>query len=112
MTPYILAISFWLHLFGIIMWVGAALLMPLVAWPATRVLTEPARQAFRAAYLKQLTPWILIAFPLIILTGLVQVQLRFGFSYLLEINPLSLKLLVFVMMWINSGNGIRLREKL
>ena len=112
MRTYLIALSFWLHLLGILIWVGTALIMPLVAWPATLVLEPGNQQRYKDAFLARLTPWVLRALILIILSGLFQIYMIYGFGILLSINTLSLKLLIFILMLINSGRGIALRDKL
>jgi uncharacterized membrane protein len=112
MRTYLIALSFWLHLLGILIWVGTALIMPLVAWPATLVLDPEYQQRYKDAFLARLTPWVLRAMILIILSGLFQIYMIYGFGILLSINTLSLKLLIFILMLINSGRGIALRDKL
>jgi len=104
------AILFWLHLLGITLWVGGHLLRTLVVWPALRVLEPSAAQRVKDAFLARLTPITAIAIPVIVLTGVLQIQARFGFAYLLGINPLTLKLLVFVLMVATSGYEIRTRD--
>ena len=56
MRTYLIALSFWLHLLGILIWAGTALIMPLVAWPATLVLDPEHQQRYKDAFLARLTP--------------------------------------------------------
>ncbi len=109
---YLVAFSFWIHLLSIIIWVGAILIVPLVAWPAAQTLAEPQRQQYKDAFLRRLTPWMQIALPLILISGLTQIYLLYGFRSLLSINTLSLKLLVFILMFLNNMRGIRLRDQM
>jgi len=85
-------------------------LRTLVIWPALRVLEPSAAQRAKDAVLARMTPVTAIAMPTIILTGVLQIQARFGFAYLLGINPLTLKLLVFVLMVATSGYEIHTRD--
>lgn len=112
MLAYLIAISFWLHLLGILIWVGTALIMPLIAWPATLVLGPEDRQRYKDAFLTHLTPWTMRAMMLIVVSGLFQIGALFGFRMLLSLNTLTLKLLVFVLMIINSGRAIALRDRM
>jgi uncharacterized membrane protein len=112
MLPYLIAISFWLHLLGILIWVGTALIRPLIAWPATLVLGPEERQQYKDAFLSALTPWTMRAMSLIVLSGLFQIGALYGFGFLLSLNTLTLKLLVFVLMIVNSGRGIALRDRM
>ncbi len=77
---YYIAVLFWLHLIGITLWVGGHLLRVLVIWPALRVLEPEAAQRVKDAFLARLTPFIAVAFPTIIVTGILQIQARFGFA--------------------------------
>jgi uncharacterized membrane protein len=112
MRAYFIALSFWLHLLGILVWAGTAIVIPLVAWPATLVLEPAQQQRYKDAFLARLTPWVLRAMLLIILSGLFQIYMLFGFQMLLSINTLTLKLFIFVLMIMNSGRGIALRDRL
>ncbi len=112
LRTYLVAVSFWIHLLSIMMWVGAILIVPLVAWPAAQTLEEPQRQQYKDAFLRRLTPWMQLALPLILMSGLTQIYLVYGFRSLLSINTLSLKLLVFILMFLNNMRGIRLRDQM
>lgn len=112
MSTYLVAISFWLHLLGILIWVGTALIRPLIAWPATLVLGPEDRQRYKDAFLTHLTPWARRAIGLIVLSGMFQIAMLYGFGFLLGLNTLTIKLLIFVLMIVNSGRAIALRDKM
>jgi uncharacterized membrane protein len=109
-TYYYVAVLFWLHLLSISMWVGGHLVRTLLVWPALRLVEPAVAQHVKDAYLARLTPFTAVAFPTIIVTGILQIQARFGFAYLLSINALTLKLLVFVLMVLTSGYEIHTRD--
>jgi uncharacterized membrane protein len=109
---YYVAVLFWLHLIGITVYVGGHLLRVLVVWPALRTLDPVAQQRAKDAFLARLTPFVAVAVPTILLTGILQVQALFGFAYLLSVNPLTLKLLVSLLIVIVSGYEIRIRDQM
>ena len=99
----LLAISFWIHLIGISIWVGASLLLPLVIQPAIMSLEPPSRMKPLAAISQRLTPLVTLAIVLTFLSGLVQTFLRYGgFGIFMSVNTLSLKVFVAVLMMING----------
>jgi uncharacterized membrane protein len=109
---YYVAVLFWLHLLAITLWVGGQLLKTLVIWPVLRTFEPATAQRGKDALAARITPFVLVAMPTILVTGILQIQARFGFAYLLGVNPLTLKRLVFVLMVIESADEIRLPDKM
>jgi uncharacterized membrane protein len=109
---YYVAVLFWLHLLAISLWVGGQLLKTLVIWPVLRTFDPATAQRVKDAFAARITPFVQVAMPTILVTGILQIQARFGFGYLLGVNPLTLKLLVFVFMVIESAYEIRVRDKM
>ncbi len=99
----LLAISSWVHLIGISIWVGASLLLPLVIQPAIMSLEPPSRMKPLAAISQRLTPLVTLAIVLTFLSGLVQTWLRYGgFGVFMSVNILSIKVFVAVLMMANG----------
>lgn len=104
MNLYI-AILFWFHLMGIVLWVGGSLLMPLAILPSVQALEPAARPKFLAAFGKRFGQISGIAVPVVIVTGILQTGQIYGFAYLNGINVLVIKIIVAVLM---IANGIYL----
>ena len=95
----ILAISLWLHLLGISIWVGASLLMPLVIQPAISLLDPPSRMKPLAAISQKLMPWVTASIVITFLSGIVQTAILFGW----KLPPvLTIKIIVAVLMMANG----------
>jgi uncharacterized membrane protein len=97
-----LAIYFWIHLLGVAIWVGGALLMPLVILPAVQALEPPARPQFMAAFSQRFTPWVFASIAAVVVTGILQTGRMYGFAYLLGVNVLVIKIIVAVLMIANG----------
>jgi uncharacterized membrane protein len=105
MNNTLLALSSWVHLIGVTIWVGASLLLPTLIMPALGTLEPPARSKFMAAWSSRATPVINIAIVLVVLSGLAQIWLRYGTWNVLGFNVLTAKLFMVVLM---MANGIYL----
>jgi uncharacterized membrane protein len=103
MLPYLL----WFHLIGVVLWVGASMLMPLVYSPAVLAIDPASRLKYMEALSKRLSPILFAAVIVVLLTGIEQTRRIYGFAYLLGVNTLTIKIFIFVLMWANgiySGN--------
>lgn len=98
----ILSILFWVHLLGVAIWVGGSLLMPLVIMPAVQILDAQARQKFMMGLSARLTPWMTVSILAVVISGIAQTGIIYGFAYLKSINVLTIKLAVTLLM---IGNG-------
>jgi len=76
------------------------------------VLGPEDRQRYKDAFLTELPPWTMRAMSLIVFSGLFQIGALYGFGFLFSLNTLTLKLLVFVLMIVNSGRAIALRDQM
>lgn len=95
----LLAISFWIHLIGISIWVGGSLLMPLVIQPAIMSLEPPSRMKPMAAISQKLTPLFAVSIVLTFLSGIYQSAIIFGLKW----PPvLIIKVIVAVLMMANG----------
>ena len=101
-TNTLLALSFWIHLIGVTIWVGASILMPLVILPVLQALEPPARMKFMSAWTPKAAPIINIAIVLVILSGIVQIPLKFGTWNVFGLNVLTAKLFVVLLMMANG----------
>jgi hypothetical protein len=109
---YYIAVLFWLHLIGITFYVRGHLLRVLVVWPVLSTFEPVVQQRVKDDFLARATPFVQVAVPLILVTGILQVQALFGFAYLLSVNPLTLKLLVSLLIVLVSGFEIRTRDQM
>ncbi len=96
---FILAISFWIHFLGVVIWVGASLLLPLVILPAVNSLEPAARLKPIAAISQKLLPWVIASIVLVFVSGIVQTALLFG-SGLSQV--LIIKIFVALLMLANG----------
>ena len=96
-APWILAISYWLHMLATIVWVGGLALMALVVWPGARAVLGPGPElASLIRRLQQrfgLMAWGSLA--VLVATGLTQMVSNKNYDGVLVIsNPWALALLV------------------
>ena len=98
MLPYL----FWFHLIGVILWVGASMLMPLVYSPAILAIDPASRAKFMEAVSKRLSPVLFVSIIIVLLTGVEQTRRIYGFAYLLGLNTLTIKIFIFILMWANG----------
>ena len=68
----LLAVLFNFHLLGIVVWLGSAVLIPLVILPIAQDLDIPTQQKLLAGLLKRLAPWYVGAMVVVGVTGGVQ----------------------------------------
>lgn len=97
-----LAISYWIHLLGIVIWVGVSLLMPLVINPVLQALEPPARAKFMATWSPKAAPIINISILLVIASGIAQIPLKFGTWNVFGLNIFTIKLFVAALMMANG----------
>ncbi|MBI5293663.1 MAG: hypothetical protein HY872_17440 [Chloroflexi bacterium] len=95
----LLAFSFWGHILGISIWVGASLLVPLVINPVSMALEPPSRMKFMAEFSRRAVPWILGSAVLVFATGTLQFFLR---QYSLGFNIITAKIIMALLM---AANG-------
>lgn len=98
----LLALSFWVHLIGVVIWVGVSILMPLVIMPVLNALEPPARMKFMATWTPKAAPIINIAIVLVVLSGIIQIPLKFGTWNVLGLNVFTAKLFVVLLMMANG----------
>jgi uncharacterized membrane protein len=100
-----LAFWFWLHLIGVTLWVGASMLLPLVIMPAVQLLEPAARSVFTENMGKRMLPIVSVSILVVLISGIEQTRIVYGFQYLLSINTLTIKIFVFLLM---AANGFYL----
>lgn len=106
----LLAIAYWIHLVGIVIWVGVSLLMPIVITPTLGALEPPQRAKFMAAWSPKAAPIINGAILLVLGSGIAQIPLKFGTWNVFNFNNLPsiffmIKLFGAALM---MGNGVYL----
>nr|MBI2905952.1 hypothetical protein [Chloroflexota bacterium] len=95
----LLAFSFWGHILGISVWVGASLLVPLVINPVSMALEPPSRMKFMAEFSRRAVPWIMGSIVLVFATGTLQFFVR---HYSLGFNIITAKIIMALLM---AANG-------
>ena len=94
----VVAISFWIHFLGVVLWVGASLLLPLVIMPAINSLEPAARLKPMAAIGQKLGPWFGLSIVLVFLSGILQAIHYNEFSS----RILQIKIIVAILMVANG----------
>ena len=97
-----LAFWFWLHLIGVVLWVGASMLMPLVIMPAVQFLEPAARAGFTGNLGKRMLPILGASILAVLISGIEQTRIMYGFQYLMGVNTLTIKIFLFLLM---AANG-------
>jgi uncharacterized membrane protein len=97
--PTILAISFWVHLIGITIWVGGSFLLPLAIQPALATLEGPSRMKSIMAISMRMMPLFTISIVLTFLSGFLQSWIIFRWNWPII---LSIKFFVAVLMMANG----------
>ena len=68
-----LQLYFSLHMIGMALWVGQALLLPIVIIPAVKVLEDAGQLKFMETFTRKYIPWFIGAAVVMILTGVMQI---------------------------------------
>jgi len=97
LSPWILAVSYWLHMIATIVWVGGLALMALVVWPGARAVLGPGPEL--ASLIRRLQSkfsamaWASLA--VLTATGLTQMAGNENYTGVLQIdNPWAVAILV------------------
>lgn len=97
LSPWILALSYWLHMIATIVWVGGLALMALVVWPGARAVLGPGPEL--ASLIRRLQSkfstlaWASLA--VLTATGLTQMAGNENYTGVLRIdNPWAVAILV------------------
>ncbi|MCX6053442.1 MAG: hypothetical protein NTZ74_00720 [Chloroflexi bacterium] len=69
----LLQVYFSLHMIGIVIWLGAALILPLALIPALKSLEGAAQAKFLLTFTKRYIPWLIVSWVLVGVTGVLQV---------------------------------------
>ncbi len=96
MPPWILALSYWLHMLATIVWVGGLSLMALVVWPGARAMLGPGPELseFIRRLQKRFNPLAWLSLAVLIVTGLTQMSANKNYDGLLRItNPWTVAIL-------------------
>lgn len=68
-----LQLYFSLHMIGMALWVGQALLLPIVIIPAVKALEDAGQLKFMETFTRKYIPWFIGAAVVMILTGVMQI---------------------------------------
>lgn len=98
----LLALSFWIHLIGVAIWVGVSILMPVLIMPILQMLEPPARMKFMSAWTPKAAPIINVAIVLVVLSGIALIGLKYGTYNVFGLNVLTAKLFVTFLMMANG----------
>ena len=98
----LLALSFWIHLIGVAIWVGVSILMPVLIMPILQTLEPAARMKFMSAWTPKAAPIINVAIVLVVLSGIALIGLKYGTYNVLGLNVLTAKLFVTILMMANG----------
>ena len=71
----VLGVVFTFHLIGLVIWLGAAFLLPIVILPAARSLEGAAPNAFLGALTRRYLPWFVGGGLVVGLTGWIQTEM-------------------------------------
>lgn len=97
------ATLFWLHLIGMVFWVGASFIGPVVLLPSLRVLEPEGRSRFMGEYSRRLAPITGIAILIVVITGVLQTGTLYGgLSAMIFHRVLSAKIGIAVLMIANG----------
>ena len=97
MSPWILALSYWLHMVATIVWVGGLALMALVIWPGAQAVIGPGPQLaeLMRRWQQRFSPLAWISLAVLVVTGLIQMTANENYTGLLRLtNPWSAAILV------------------
>ncbi len=88
MSPWVLALSYWLHLMATIIWVGGLAMMALVAWPGARKVLGPGPQlgALVADWQRRFNPLAWLSLAVLVATGLTQMAANRNYNGFLVIT--------------------------
>jgi uncharacterized membrane protein len=67
-----LALYFSLHMIGLVIWLGIAMILPMVFIPAVKSLEEGAQVKFMEVFTKRYIPWFVISGLVVGITGFLQ----------------------------------------
>lgn len=82
--PWILAISYWIHLLATIIWLGGIALITLLAWPAVQRGTLAANQWWSIQ--RKFIPWTNVSMVVLLVTGFYQMTADSNYSGFLAID--------------------------
>jgi uncharacterized membrane protein len=68
-----LAIYFSLHMIGLVIWLGAAMILPIALIPALKSLESAAQAKFMEVFTKRYMPWFVVGGLVVGVTGYLQV---------------------------------------
>jgi uncharacterized membrane protein len=68
----VLQIYFSFHMIGLVIWLGAAMVLPIALIPALKSLDEVGQVKFLETFVKRYIPWFIIAAILVLATGVLQ----------------------------------------
>jgi uncharacterized membrane protein len=96
-APWVLALSYWLHMIATILWVGGLALMALVVWPSARAMLGPGPEL--ASLIRRLqqrfSPLAWGSLAVLTATGLTQMAGNENYTGFLRIdNPWAVAILV------------------
>lgn len=87
-APWVLAISYWLHMVATIVWVGGLALMALVVWPGARAVLGPGPEL--AGFIRRLqqrfNPLAWASLAVLVATGLTQMAGNDNYAGFLQID--------------------------
>src|SRR5262249_26585285 len=99
LNSVLLALSFWIHFVGAVIWVGGSLLTPLAVQPGLAVLEPPARFKSTMAITQKMVPLYIGSIVVVFLSGIYQTVVVFGGK---PNTTLSVKILIAVLMLANG----------
>jgi uncharacterized membrane protein len=67
-----LQIYFSFHMIGLVIWLGAAMVLPIALIPALESLNDTEQGKFLEIFTKRYIPWLIIAFIVVFITGVLQ----------------------------------------
>ena len=68
----VLQLYFSLHLIGLVIWLGAAMVLPIALIPALKSLEDAGRLKFMRVFTQRFIPWLIMAALLVFVTGFLQ----------------------------------------
>jgi uncharacterized membrane protein len=68
----VLQIYFSFHMIGLVIWLGAAMVLPIALIPALESLNDTEQGKFLEIFTKRYIPWLIIAFIVVFITGVLQ----------------------------------------
>lgn len=87
-NPWVLALSYWLHMLATIVWVGGLALMALVVWPGARAVLGPGPKLadLFSRLQHRFAPWAWGSLAVLIVTGLTQMAGNENYDGLLQVT--------------------------